>query len=97
MVVLFGYMDFLIVYKWLQPWKLYDSSAPSIITTMINMPLKVGKTDKCCGGEPMWGEYEQTTQDQIQFILLALAAISVPLMLFPKPIIEILSKTQDPP
>lgn len=44
MVALFGYMDFLIVYKWLKPWKLYDSAAPSIITTMINLPLKVGKT-----------------------------------------------------
>ena len=44
LVALFGYMDFLIVYKWLTPWKLYDSEAPSIITTMINLPLKVGKT-----------------------------------------------------
>lgn len=50
LVGLFGYMDFLIIYKWLKPWKLYDSHAPSIITTMINLPLKVGKTDKCCGG-----------------------------------------------
>lgn len=44
LVGLFGYMDFLIVYKWLRPWKMYDSSAPSIITTMINLPLKMGKT-----------------------------------------------------
>lgn len=44
MVSLFGYMDFLIIYKWLQPWKPYDSTAPSIITTMINIPLKFGKT-----------------------------------------------------
>lgn len=44
MVALFGYMDFLIVYKWLQPWALYDANAPSIITTMINLPLRTGKT-----------------------------------------------------
>lgn len=44
MLALFGYMDFLIIYKWLRPWKLYDANAPSIITTMINLPLKVGKT-----------------------------------------------------
>lgn len=44
MVLLFGYMDFLIVYKWLKPWPLYDPNAPSIITTMINLPLKLGKT-----------------------------------------------------
>lgn len=43
MILLFGYMDFLIVYKWLTYWP--DASvAPSIITTMINMPLKLGKT-----------------------------------------------------
>lgn len=44
MVVFFGYMDFLIIYKWLKNWKLYDAHAPSIITMMINLPLKVGKT-----------------------------------------------------
>lgn len=44
MVVFFGYMDFLIIYKWLKNWKLYDAHAPSIITMMINFPLKVGKT-----------------------------------------------------
>jgi V-type H+-transporting ATPase subunit a len=51
MVVLFGYMDFLIIFKWLQPW---DSSperavppeqwAPSIIETMMNIGLAMGKT-----------------------------------------------------
>jgi V-type H+-transporting ATPase subunit a len=43
LLLLFGYMDFLIVYKWLQAWP-DPSIAPSIITTMINMPLRMGKT-----------------------------------------------------
>ena len=43
MIVLFGYMDFLIIFKWLQFWPDIDL-APSIITTMINFPLKLGKT-----------------------------------------------------
>jgi vacuolar-type H+-ATPase subunit I/STV1 len=43
MVLLFGYMDFLIVYKWTAEWPNPDV-APSIITTMINMPLNLGKT-----------------------------------------------------
>ena len=42
MLVLFGYMDFLIVYKWLQNWD--DRPAPSIITTLINIPMKFGAT-----------------------------------------------------
>ena len=44
MIALFGYMDFLIIYKWLIPWYPYDKNAPSIITIMINIPLKFGKT-----------------------------------------------------
>ena len=55
MVLFFGYMDFLIIFKWCKDWGFANPSAPSIITTMINMPLKLGKTDHCCGGEPIWG------------------------------------------
>jgi V-type H+-transporting ATPase subunit a len=44
LVLLFGYMDFLIIYKWNVDWGLYSNSAPSIITTMINIPLGLGKT-----------------------------------------------------
>lgn len=44
MVLLFGYMDFLIVYKWTVDWGVDSTYAPSIITTMINIPLKMGQT-----------------------------------------------------
>ncbi len=44
LLLLFGYMDFLIIYKWTVNWDANTSIAPSIITTMINMPLKMGKT-----------------------------------------------------
>jgi len=44
LVLLFGYMDFLIVYKWTVDWTGNTANAPSIITTMINLPLKLGKT-----------------------------------------------------
>ena len=44
MLLLFGYMDFLIIYKWTIDYSADTSIAPSIITTMINMPLKLGKT-----------------------------------------------------
>ena len=100
MTCLFAYMDFLIFYKWFIPWDLKDgcdpkvdlhcvSEAPSIITTMINLPLKLGKTTDCCGGQPMWGTYGDTSQDQIQLILLIIAVICIPVMLLPKPLYEI--------
>lgn len=87
MTCLFAYMDFLIIYKWLVPWSPATiPRAPSIITTMINLPLKLGKTDDCCGGEPLWGTPGNTSQDHIQLILLVIAVVSVPLMLLPKPL-----------
>jgi V-type H+-transporting ATPase subunit a len=43
MVLIFGYMDFMIIFKWLKLWT-NTQNAPSIITLMINIPLKIGKT-----------------------------------------------------
>jgi hypothetical protein len=37
----------------------------------------------------MWGEAGNSTQDTIQVIILLIAVLSVPIMLFPKPCIEI--------
>jgi hypothetical protein len=37
-------MDFLIIFKWLKDWGFGNPHAPSIITTMINLPLAMGKT-----------------------------------------------------
>lgn len=44
MTSLFGYMDLLIVLKWLTDWSstVGISSAPSIITIMIDVPLELG-------------------------------------------------------
>lgn len=46
--LLFGYMDFLIVYKWLQPWDTTSAVVahppPSIISTMMDIGLQVGST-----------------------------------------------------
>lgn len=37
----------------------------------------------------MWGDAGKSTQDSIQVVILLIAVICVPLMLLPKPIIEI--------
>jgi hypothetical protein len=39
MTSLFGFMDFLIIKKWLTDWEGRTDVAPSIITTMITMAL----------------------------------------------------------
>lgn len=56
---------------------------------MINIPLKLGKTTDCCGGQPLWGTPGDTSQDSIQLVLLIIAVICIPLMLLPKPLYEI--------
>ena len=44
LVLLFGYMDFLIFYKWFQDWNCIGNycAAPSIITTMMDLGLSLG-------------------------------------------------------
>eukprot|EP00921_Rhytidocystis_pertsovi_P003055 GHVQ01005085.1.p1 GENE.GHVQ01005085.1~~GHVQ01005085.1.p1 ORF type:complete len:840 (+),score=106.77 GHVQ01005085.1:508-3027(+) len=73
--VVVGYMDLLILIKWLQP---ITDNKPKLITTIIDMfmmqPLK--PQDQLYAGQPV-----------VQKILLALLLISVPVMLFPKPLI----------
>jgi hypothetical protein len=39
-------MDFLIIFKWLKDWGYNSIHAPSIISTMINLPLSLGQTVK---------------------------------------------------
>lgn len=42
MMVLFGYMDLLIIVKWCTDWSHHEHEAPSVITTMIEMALNGG-------------------------------------------------------
>jgi len=46
MFVLFGYMDLMIICKWLTDFSGRESEAPSIITNMIGMALNGGAIDK---------------------------------------------------
>jgi V-type H+-transporting ATPase subunit a len=49
----FGYMILMIFVKWGTDWSAYGTDqAPSIITLMINIPLKGGSTD----GQPLWDQ-----------------------------------------
>jgi V-type H+-transporting ATPase subunit a len=88
--VLFGWMDLLIIIKWLTPWqgdlppgdRLDTSQAPAIISIMINMFLKFGDVPEEEGtylvGSP-------SGQQTISIILLVVALLSVPTMLCVKP------------
>jgi V-type H+-transporting ATPase subunit a len=86
---LFGYMDFLIIYKWSIPWGnecgrtigctqqpcKYTCQPPSLITTLIGMVLSPGSVT-----DPM---YEG--QGTVQLLLVLFALCMVPIMLCIKP------------
>ena len=83
MIITFGYMIFMIFYKWLTDYTKETDKAPSIITIMINMIVKLGKID----GNPIWKESEiSINQEKLNFNILLLSSILIPIMLFIKPL-----------
>ena len=78
MLAFFGYMDWMIMYKWVTPVTADPSlnGPPGIINTMITMAL--GTDDR----NPLY-----LSQKSVQHLLMQITIISVPLMLIPKPII----------
>lgn len=83
MLALFGYMDLMIIMKWLTNWEGRTANAPSIISTMIDMFLNFGQptlpTD-----DPLFSSW--AVQTAVERYLMLIVAIAVPLMLFVKPI-----------
>ena len=77
---IFGYMDFLIILKWVKKWE-DPSEAPSIINVLIQMFLQPTSPD------PINLNLIGNGQKTIQIILILIAAICVPLMLLPKPLL----------
>ncbi|PFH38534.1 putative vacuolar proton translocating ATPase subunit A [Besnoitia besnoiti] len=72
---LVGYMDFLIVYKWVTP---EERNKPNLINTIINM---------CMLSEVKSEDEMYSNQQLVERALFLLMVISIPLMLIPKPLI----------
>lgn len=78
-MVIFGYMDLLIVIKWLTNYKGHEDEAPSIIVTVVNFFLK--------GGEIKGREFFSHNSLVEQFLLL-IAMICIPWMLLVNPYLD---------
>jgi len=80
LLVLFGWMDVLIIVKWLTDWPARGGrpEAPSIIPTMINNFLNLGE-------QKMYIFEDGSTQKAISIAFLVIAFITVPIMLCVKP------------
>lgn len=91
LLVLFGFMDYMIILKWLTNWEdeKYTSNnefAPGIINTMIIMFINVGnKPPPAKEGDPVQADL-MPNQKNTMILCLITAAFCVPLMLFVKPL-----------
>lgn len=77
---IFGYMSFLIIYKWCNSWISINNNAPMLLNVMINMFLEPYAVTSD------YAVFNANTQLTVQLILLALCFISVPWMLLAKPL-----------
>jgi len=77
MLATFGYMIFLIVYKFCVDWEHSSSPAPNLVQTMIGMFLSPGHIEK--------DNQLYAGQAGVQVFLLMAALISIPIMLFVQP------------
>lgn len=83
LLVLFGFMDLLIVVKWLTDFSVMDGARPpSVITSMITMCLGFGEQNNAKLAETELLPY----QPFIMKTMLITALICAPVMLFVKPI-----------
>ena len=87
MTILFGYMVVIIFIKWSTYF--YDTSkAPSLISHLINIVIKGGSVENL----PLWGHQIQGSgtyqQEVFHSFILAVVIILIPIMVFPKPILD---------
>ncbi|KAH7827467.1 putative ATPase V0 [Monocercomonoides exilis] len=86
MMCLFGYMSFMIIYKWMTPVEGHEK--PMLIRAMINMFLSIGQTlpkeERLFEG-----------QEMVQLILVIVAVVSIVWLLVPKPIVKIIQHRND--
>ena len=86
MNLLFGYMCLMIFIKWATDWTLNSSQSPSIITTLMNLFLKLGSVEN----KPLFYLSDPSFQENLQYYFLIISLICLPIILLPKPILTYL-------
>lgn len=79
MMCTFGYMIFIIIYKMCVDWEAIGHNPPNLIQTMIQMFLAPGKVEA--------DKELYSGQAAVQFFLLSIALLCVPVMLLAQPLI----------
>ena len=82
MGLMFGYLISMIFYKWGTDYDSNTHEAPSLLTIMINMAIKLGEID----GKPLFESFLGFSQESINRLILFICALLIPVMLLVKPI-----------
>ena len=90
MFILFGYLIYMIYYKWGTDYDEDTSQAPSLLTIMINMAVKFGSVE----GNPLFNSFMGFSQETLNVLILIFCMLLIPLMLFVKPIYFYLNKVK---
>ena len=90
MGLMFGYLITMIYYKWGTDYDNNTDDAPSLLSIMINMSIKLGEID----GEPLFESFLGFSQESINQMILVFCILLVPVMLFVKPIQFYLRKSR---
>ena len=90
MGIIFGYLIAMIFYKWGTDYDGNTENAPSLLTIMINLGIKLGKIDD----DPLFESFLGLSQQSINRIMIFISVILIPIMLFVKPIYFYVKKTQ---
>ena len=82
MGLMFGYLISMIFYKWGTDYDSNTHEAPSLLTIMINMAIKLGEID----GKPLFESFMGFSQESINRLTLFICVLLIPVMLLVKPI-----------
>ena len=82
MGLMFGYLISMIFYKWGTDYGSNTHEAPSLLTIMINMAIKLGEID----GKPLFESFMGFSQESINRLILFICVLLIPVMLLVKPI-----------
>ena len=90
MFVLFGYLIYMIYYKWGIDYDEDTSQAPSLLTIMINLAVKFGSVE----GKPLFNSFFGFFQETLNVLIIFFCLMLIPIMLFVKPIYFYLNKVK---
>ena len=90
MGIVFGYLIIMIFYKWATDYDGNTHNAPSLLTIMIDLGIKLGEVDD----DPLFESFLGFSQESINRIIIIICVLLIPVMLFVPPIYFYVKKSK---